>query len=199
MSLFINLLNLHSANKPLEDFFTEIVAYFFSLNKDILIAWLKHHSIITDDSYSNIKILTQQEYKRLVNHTQDSRPDIVVELSNGLKTDIVFIESKIGSVEGEGQLKRYAEILDSLPKENFRYRSLVYITREYEPKTSSKILYSSDYLFEVPLNVKFYQLRWFQFFSFLNKRITDTLAKEILMFMEVNRMAHTNQLSLLTY
>lgn len=68
MSLFKTLLNLHSANKPVEDFFTEIVAYFFSLNKDILIAWLKYNSIITDDSYTNIKISTQQKYKRLPHH-----------------------------------------------------------------------------------------------------------------------------------
>jgi hypothetical protein len=193
MSLFKNLLKLHSANQPLEDFFTEIIAYFFSLNKDVLIAWLKQNSIITDDSYTNIKISTQQKYKKLPHHTQDSRPDIVVEVSNSLNTHIIFIESKIGSVEGEDQLKRYAEILDSLP--TIKERSLIYITREYEPKNPSKILHSPSLPFKVPLNVKFHQLRWYQFYSFLNKCIIDILAKEILMFMEVNRMAHTNQLS----
>ncbi|BAY29844.1 hypothetical protein NIES2107_16880 [Nostoc carneum NIES-2107] len=196
MSLFKNLLNLHSATKPLEDFFTEIVAYFFSLNKDILIAWLKQNSIITDENYTNIKISTQQEYKRLQNHTQDSRPDIVVELSNSLDTHIIFIESKIGSVEAEDQLKRYAEILDSLQIKTLTQRSLIYITRDYDKKDSADILHSSDTKsFNVPLNVKFHQLRWYQFYSFLKNCITDTLVKEILMFMEVNRMAHTNQLS----
>jgi PD-(D/E)XK nuclease superfamily len=193
MSLFRKLLNLHSASQPLEDFFTEIVAYFFSTNKDILIAWLKHNSIITDESYTNIKISTQQEYKRLPNHKQDSRPDLVVELSNGIDTDIIFIESKIGSKEGEGQLKRYAEILDRLP--NFSCRNLIYITRDYEPKNYVEILHSSAPEFNVPLNVKFHQLRWYEFYSCLNKRIIDALGQEILMFMEVNRMAHTNQLS----
>ncbi|MBD2163921.1 PD-(D/E)XK nuclease family protein [Calothrix membranacea FACHB-236] len=188
MSLFRNLLKLHSANQPLEDFFTEIVAYFFSLNKDILISWLKQNSIITDENYTNIKISTQQEYKRLPNHTQDSRPDIVVELSNSVNTHIIFIESKIGSVEGEDQLKRYAEIL--YHQENFTDRSLIYITREYEQKNHSEILHS-----DLSSKVKFHQLRWYQFYSFLSKRIIDTFAKEILMFMEVNRMAHTNQLS----
>ncbi|MEH1891632.1 MAG: hypothetical protein V7K92_19985 [Nostoc sp.] len=96
MSLFTNLLNLHLANKPREDFFTEIVAYFFSLNNDILLGWLKHHSIISDQNYSSIKISTQQEHKRLESHTEDSRLDIVVELSTGLNTDVIFIESKIG-------------------------------------------------------------------------------------------------------
>ncbi|BAY65269.1 hypothetical protein NIES22_53720 [Calothrix brevissima NIES-22] len=194
MSLFKNLLSLHSATKPLEDFFTEIVAYFFSLNKDILITWLKQNSIITDENYTNIKISTQEEYKRLPNHTQDSRPDIVLELSNSVNTHIIFIESKIGSVEGEDQLKRYAEILDS--SKNFRDRSLIYITRDYDQKKSAEILHSSDpKSFNLPLNVKFYQLRWYEFYSFLNKRIIDILGQEILIFMEIQRMAHTNQLS----
>ncbi|MBC1218524.1 PD-(D/E)XK nuclease family protein, partial [Nostoc sp. UCD120] len=115
MSLFSNLLNLHSGNKPLEDFFTEIVAYFLSLNNGILIDWLKHHSIISDDNYSSIKISTQQEHKGLESHTEDSRLDIVVELSTGLNTDVIFIESKIGSTEIPGQLKKYADILSKLP------------------------------------------------------------------------------------
>ncbi|MDZ7961689.1 MAG: PD-(D/E)XK nuclease family protein [Aulosira sp. DedQUE10] len=115
MSLFRNLLNLHSGTKPLEDFFTEIVVYFLSLNNEILIDWLKHHSIISDNNYSNIKISTQQEHQALASHTEDSRLDIVVELSTGFKTDVIFIESKIGSTEGWGQLKKYADILSNLP------------------------------------------------------------------------------------
>ncbi|MHC5744789.1 MAG: PD-(D/E)XK nuclease family protein [Nostoc sp.] len=136
MSLFTNLLNLHSGNKPREDFFTEIVAYFLSLNKDILIDWLKHHSIISDDNYSSIKISTQQEHQALAIHTEDSRLDIVIELSTGLNTDVIFIESKIGSTEGWRQLEKYAEILSNLP--NVRHRILIYITRDYDPKEEIK-------------------------------------------------------------
>lgn len=123
MSLFTNLLNLHSVNKPREDFFTEIVAYFLSLNKDILIDWLKHHSIISDDNYSSIKISTQQEHQALASHPEDSRLDIVIELSIGLNTDVIFIESKIGSTEGWRQLEKYADILSNLP--NVRHRILI--------------------------------------------------------------------------
>lgn len=106
MSLFSNLLNLHSGSKPLEDFFTEIVAYFLSLNNGILLSWLKHHSIISDDNYSRIKISTQQKHKGLESHAEDSRLDIVVELSIGLNTDVIFIESKIGAKDGNNALKK---------------------------------------------------------------------------------------------
>ena len=136
MSLFTNLLNLHPAIKPREDFFTEIVAYFLSLNNDILVDWLKHHSILSDDNYSSIKISTQQEHKGLESHTEDSRLDIVVELSDGLNTDVIFIESKVGSKDGNNALRKYAEILSNLP--NVRHRILIYITRDYDPKEEIK-------------------------------------------------------------
>ncbi|MEH2201863.1 PD-(D/E)XK nuclease family protein [Nostoc sp.] len=199
MSLFSNLLNLHSGNKPLEDFFTEIVAYFLSLNKDILIDWLKHHSIISDDNYSSIKISTQQEHKGLESHTEDSRLDIVVELSTGLITDVIFIESKIGSSEGWQQLKKYADILSKLP--NVRHRILIYITRDYDPKEEIKQydcdpkLAIKEYCLELSPKINFFQLRWHQFYSFLEKRSFNILAQEILIFMRNNRMAHNNQLS----
>ncbi|MEH2075607.1 MAG: PD-(D/E)XK nuclease family protein [Nostoc sp.] len=170
MSLFSNLLNLHSGNKPLEDFFTEIVAYFLSLNNDILIDWLKHHSIISDDNYSSINISTQQEHKGLESHTEDSRLDIVVELSDGLNTDVIFIESKIGSRDGNNALKKYAEILSKL--KNVRHRILIYITRDYDPKDEIKTLTSN-----LEAKVNFYQLRWHQFYAHLQPHATDILAK----------------------
>ncbi|MDZ8095066.1 MAG: PD-(D/E)XK nuclease family protein [Nostoc sp. DedQUE05] len=197
--MFTNLLNLHSGNKPREDFFTEIVAYFLSWNKDILIGWLKHHSIINDDNYSSIKISTQQEHQALAIHTEDSRLDIVVELSTGLNTDVIFIESKIGSTEIPGQLKKYAEILSKLP--NVRHRILIYITRDYDPKEEIK-QYDCDpksaikeYCLELSPKINFFQLRWYQFYSFLKERASDILSQEILIFMRNNRMSHTNQFS----
>lgn len=188
MSLFTNLLNLHLAIKPREDFFTEIVAYFLSLNNDILLDWLKHHSIISDDNYSSIKISTQQEHKKLENHPDDSRLDIAVELSTGLNTDVIFIESKIGDKDGNNALRKYADILSNLP--NVRHRILIYITRDYDPKEEIK-----KYCLELSPKINFFQLRWYQFYSFLEKRAFDILAKEILIFMRENGMSHTNQFS----
>ncbi len=199
MSLFTNLLNLHLGNKPREDFFTEIVAYFLSLNNDILLGWLKHHLIISDDNYSSIKISTQQEHQALAIHTEDSKLDIVVELSTGLNTDVIFIESKIGSTEIPGQLEKYAEILSNLP--NVRHRILVYITRDYDPKDELK-QYDYDpkpaikeYCLDLSPKVNFFQLRWYQFYSFLKERTSDILAQEILIFMRNNKMSQNNQFS----
>ncbi|MFS0514303.1 PD-(D/E)XK nuclease family protein [Nostoc sp. UIC 10607] len=188
MSLFSNLLNLHSGSKPLEDFFTEIVAYFLSLNNDILVDWLKHHSIISDDNYSSVKISTQQEHKGLESHTEDSRLDIVVELSTGLNTDVIFIESKIGAKDGNNALKKYAEILSNLP--NVRHRILIYITRDYDPKEEIKTP-----AFNLEPKISFYQLRWHQFYARLQQHPTDILVQEILIFMRKNGMSHINQFS----
>ncbi|MHC5718361.1 MAG: PD-(D/E)XK nuclease family protein [Nostoc sp.] len=188
MSLFTNLLNLHSAIKPREDFFTEIVAYFLSLNNDILLDWLKHHSIISDDNYSSIKISTQQEHKKLEGHQDDSRLDIAVELSTGLNTDAIFIESKIGAKDGNNALRKYADILSNLP--NVRHRILIYITRDYDPKEEIK-----KYCLDLSPKVNFFQLRWYQFYSFLKERAFNILAQEILIFMRNNRMSHNNQFS----
>ncbi|MCC5657885.1 PD-(D/E)XK nuclease family protein [Nostoc sp. XA010] len=188
MSLFTNLLNLHSPSKPREDFFTEIVAYFLSLNNDILLGWLKHHSIISDDNYSSIKISTQQEHKGLERHTEDSRLDIVVELSTGLSTDVIFIESKIGAKDGNNALKKYADILSNLP--NIRHRILIYITRDYDSKEEIKTP-----AFNLEPKVSFYQLRWHQFYAYLQQYATDILVQEILIFMRKNGMSHTNQFS----
>ncbi|MEH2232563.1 MAG: PD-(D/E)XK nuclease family protein [Nostoc sp.] len=199
MSLFTNLLNLHSGNKPREDFFTEIVAYFLSLNNDILIDWLKHHSIISDDNYSSIKISTQQEHQALAGHSEDSRFDIVVELSNGLSTDVIFIESKIGAKDGNNALKKYADILSNLP--NVRHRILIYITRDYDPKEEIK-QYDCDpkpaikeYCLELSPKINFFQLRWYEFYNLLKERTSDILAQEILIFMRKNGMSQINQFS----
>ncbi|BAY15164.1 hypothetical protein NIES21_09790 [Anabaenopsis circularis NIES-21] len=188
MSLFTNLLNLHSGSKPLEDFFTEIVAYFFSIHQDLLIAWLQQNLIIGDKSYSRITITTQKEHQGLESHTADSRFDILIELSNGLDTDVIIIESKIGSTDGNNALKRYVEILSSLP--NVNQRILLYITRNYDPQEEIKTFASKQ-----KTTVNFHQLRWYQFYSFLDKHGSDTLAQEILTFMRSNQMAGKNQFS----
>lgn len=185
MSLFNNLLNLHSGIRPVEDLFTEVVAYFLDINTDILLDWLKHHAIINEENYHSINISTQKYYEPLEHHHQGSKPDIVIELANDTTTDVIFIESKIGSTEGWEQLKRYAEILSNLSYPQRRF--LIYITRDYDPKEAKNII--SD------AKLNFYQLRWYQFYSYLTKKSDDILAKEILNFMGLHGMSHTNQIS----
>jgi PD-(D/E)XK nuclease superfamily len=188
MSLFSRLLKLHNGNTPLEDFFTELVAYLFSTNKEILYAWLKNLELINTDADLDAFISTQQTFERLSHHFSDSRPDIIIELVDGNNRDIIFIESKIGSSEGCNQLQRYAEILDKLP--GFRHKFLIYITRDFEPKERENIFQEIS-----SSEVHFKQIRWHQFYQFLKTQTDTMLVEEIIKFMQEHHMAHNNQFS----
>ncbi|HEY9664092.1 MAG TPA: hypothetical protein V6C65_37045, partial [Allocoleopsis sp.] len=62
MALFSRLLNLNTGNIPLEDFFTELVAYLFSVNKEILYAWLKDLSLLDTNAALESYVSTQTEF-----------------------------------------------------------------------------------------------------------------------------------------
>ncbi|PSN12467.1 hypothetical protein C7293_20025 [filamentous cyanobacterium CCT1] len=187
MALFKQLLKLHQGNIPLEDFFTEIIAYFLGKNKEILFSWLRYSHILDLGDYLGIDITTQKTYKHPV-RGDEKRPDIVIELADGDSQDIIFIESKVGSPEGYNQLSDYAEILHSLP--GFRYQILVYITRDFDPKKEFVVFQN------IPnSNVTFKQLRWHQFYQFLSAQKNSEFAQEIITFMQEYRMAQSNQFS----
>ena len=155
MGLFSRLLNFQAGSIPLEDFFTEIVAALFSSEQDLLYAWLQHINIFDLETNSNTDIFTQQSFAALENHDRSSRPDIVIELVGDSFQDIIFIENKVGSSEGENQLRNYAEILAKMS--NYRHKVLIYITRDFEPKDESDILKNVT-----QQTIKFKQLRWYQ-------------------------------------
>lgn len=185
MSLFSRLLNLNTGSIPLEDFFTEIVAYLFESDKVLLLEWINHLSLFETDNFAEISIDTQRSYSRLDNHFSDSRPDMVIELSSETQTSTIFIESKVGSSEGFEQLSRYAEILSTL--NGLQNKVVLYITRDYDPKDAETVLRrvpGSDVLFK--------QLRWYEFFLFLKVRNENNLVQEVLSFMEKYRMARNN-------
>ncbi|NMF86032.1 PD-(D/E)XK nuclease family protein [Nodosilinea sp. P-1105] len=185
MALFKQLLRLHKGNVPLEDFFTEIVAYFLSENRDILFSWLEYSHILESGNYAGANIATQKTYKHPI-RGDEKRPDIVIKLSNGESHDLIFIESKVGSSEGYNQLSDYAEILNSLP--GYRHKALIYITRDFDPKEEAKILEN------IPVSpVKFSQLRWHQFYQFLATQTDSEIKQEIIIFMQEHRMAQSNQ------
>ena len=189
MSLFSRLLNLHAnGSKPLEDFFTELVAYLFNTNKDILYAWLEH--IDPKANYSEAHISTQQYFEPLPHHNNvGSRPDIVIELLDGNTRDIIFIESKVGAKTGYKQLERYADILNELP--GYRHKSLLYVTRDFDPKDEKVDVFVNIHT----TNLRFQQLQWHQFHRFLKSQPDLTLVREITLFMERYQMAHNNQFS----
>ncbi|MGG6295495.1 PD-(D/E)XK nuclease family protein [Leptolyngbya sp. AN02str] len=187
-SLFSRLLSLNTGRIPLEDFFTELVAYLFSQNKEILYAWLQALKLIDATACFDAHVFTQQEFKRLDNHDSESRPDILIKLIGKSGQSMIFVESKIGSHEGHEQLSRYAEILDSFA--GFHQSVLIYITRDFEPKNKSDIFKNIP---ESP--VQFKQARWHQFYQFLKPWSKTALVPEIIAFMDENRMARNNQFS----
>jgi len=188
MSLFSRLLNLNTSSIPLEDFFTEVVAYLFSTNKEILYAWIEHLNLLDTNTYLDAHVSTQRAFKPLDFHIAGSRPDILIELVDESNHDIIFVESKIGSQEGEKQLSKYAQILHDLPES--RHKFLVYITRDFDPKDESVILQKNS-----SSNVQFKQLRWHHFYQFLQSYIDIMLVQEITTFMQEYRMAQNNQFS----
>ncbi|MGB3311063.1 MAG: PD-(D/E)XK nuclease family protein [Nodosilinea sp.] len=187
MALFRQLLRLHKGNIPLEDFFTEIVAYFLSENKDILLTWLKYSHILESGDCIGADLATQKTYKHPVTG-DEKRPDVVIELSNKSGYDLIFIESKVGSSEGYNQLSAYAEILESLP--GYQQKFLIYITRRFDPKEKTKVFKNIS-----EPTVKFRQLRWHKFYQFLTSQENSELKQEIILFMQEYYMAKSNQFS----
>jgi len=185
VALFSRLFKL---NTGLEDFFTELVAYLFSTDKEILYAWLKNLNLLETNIYSDAYVSTQRVFEPRDVHRLASRPDILIELVDTKSRSLIFIESKIGSQEGEEQLSRYAEILHGLP--GFQHKFLLYITRDFDPKDQVDVFKNIS-----QSTVQFKQLRWHQFYRFLKSQADTMLVQEILTFMEESRMAHNNQFS----
>lgn len=189
MSIFKDLLDLNPNKIPLEDFFTEIFTYIIKSDGSLLSKWLNHFAI-SNLKFDEFYVSTQESFDALDTHVSGSRPDIFVELSNNLENELIFVECKIGSEEGDHQLQRYAEHLDGI--EHINKRTLVYITRDFDSKSQS-------YIFENCKNVNdltFVQLRWHQVYQFLleyNEVSNNLLITEALIFMEENSLSGSNR------
>ncbi len=188
VALFSRLLNLNTGSIPLEDFFTELIAYLFSTDKEILYSWLKNLNLLDINIDLDAYVSTQREFEPLDDHRLASRPDILIELVDTKSRSIIFVESKIGSHEGYEQLSRYAEILHEIS--GFQHKFLLYITRDFEPKDQEDIFKNIS-----QSTVQFKQLRWHQFYRFLQSQADTMLVQEIMTFMDEYRMAHNNQFS----
>lgn len=182
-SLFKSLFKLQLRNsiKPKEDFLTEIFAHCLKDNRDLLSNFLKAFGIHEGD-FNNVKITTQYTLSALENHDSASRPDIAIFLDNR----VIFIENKIDSREGYDQLKRYAEHLDqfSLPK------TLVYITRDYDPKNDEQILKDCQ-----DNDLLFVQKRWFDIYVLLQKYTSQPIITQLLTFMKELGLSSSKQFS----
>lgn len=189
MSIFKNLLDLNPNKIPLEDFFTEIFAYLLKLDSDLLDKWLQHFNI-SNIVFNDFHVSTQESFVALDNHLSGSRPDIFIELSNKTKNELIFIECKIGSQEGNYQLQRYAEHLDGIKHTDRKY--LIYITRDFDSKDQEYVFENCNNL----TNLAFIQLRWYQCYQFLlgySEHTSNLLIKETLAFMEENGLSGSNR------
>jgi len=161
-----------------EDFFTEIFAHLLLSNYNVFIEFLlvfELSDIVPDNDHY---IRTQLQF-------DGSRPDITIQLFDGDRSDLLFIENKIDSPEGFHQLKKYAKELSGHP--NVTQATLVYITRDYDKKDEKDIC---------PLDKpEFKQFRWHEVYRFLEKYKEDSLVVETLKFMEANNMARNNLFS----
>lgn len=184
MALFDQLLRLHVGARPEEDFFTEVVAGLAQHDAELLGLWLETAGV-RGAAGKSAEVVTQRRYEALAScgHEQDSIVDMVVRLhdpTGEAPSDLVFVESKLGSGEGASQLQRYAEHLAREPISGCRW--LVYVTREYDPKAAQPVE-----------GVHFLQTRWHQFYRVLKGRSRQPLRDETLRFMETHRMAQGNR------
>lgn len=194
-SLLGRLLPLFSGPRRVEDLFTEAVARLFERRPELCLSWLDDLDLITPVSGEDqryIRVTTQKSFVALDEHGSGSRPDLIVEVHHGVEDaelessmDVVMLESKIGSFEGQDQLKRYAEHLDRMTGMR---KILVYITRAYDPKEKGKILAGTQ-------SVEFCQPRWHDFYKFLHTVEKDVLVEEVMLFMEEQRMARSYRFS----
>lgn len=191
-SLLGRLLRLFPESVPLEDLFTEAVARLFEARPRLCLDWLEEVGLLTRAGQEYIRVTSQRKFVALEHHDTDSRPDLMIEVyrssaeetvEDGAVADVVMIESKIGSREGLEQLRRYAEHLEGMT--DFSSKVLVYITRGHDPKDSGEIL--SD----LSGDISFKQLRWHDFYRFLQTVEKDALVEEVMAFMEEQGMARS--------
>ena len=183
MSLFGKLLQLHSdEHRRLEDYHTEIVAHVLASDPELTLRWLQELGVTELREADEIAVSTQQEFKPIAGlHNSGSKPDITIRVTKGSRIEVVFIESKVGSEESPGQLTKYMDQLRDLPGVN--QRSLVFITRDYEPKEDL-----SDE------TVRFFPpVRWSDFYRFLGLQSPTDTIRELLKFMKENNMSQSNR------
>lgn len=189
MSLFAQLQSLYRPDRFLfEDFHTEIVAQVLRNSTVLTLEWLRGIGATDLANADHVNIDTQETFLALAGHSTASRPDITIRLVSGARKELVFVESKQDSVQGDDQLQRYADHLHAAQnREDLVQVSLVFITRDYE--SAEKPLWRNE-----PLQWNFQRTRWFQFYRYLKAHVNgDGLANQLKLFMEENRMSLGNQ------
>ncbi len=158
----------NEGKKPLEDFTTEAFASVLKLDR----TFLEHFCDSINIPKSNYVISTQIHYKTTDN--LDCYIDLVLES----KDYICFIENKVNSKEGDSQLSKYQEILQSNFLEKRRF--LRYCTKYREEKIIN--------------NIDFLQYTWHQVAS-LAQPPTNSITHSFYTFLKFHGMANNHSLT----
>jgi len=157
-----------------EDFLTEIFAEALqdeALLKSFCVTFLQ----LDIESLEQAKVTTQLTFPKLPGHTTDSRPDCVIEFRRKSGKAVIFIESKLGSGEGQDQLARYAEHLAFFKSRGYE-TYLLYLTQYFDPKEERTI-------FAKGVTARFLAYRWYQVYEWLNRH-RDVYTCKVLEYME---------------
>lgn len=186
MSLFSEIRRLCMAgNQQTEDTLTEIVAVVLRNNHELARQWLEKLGIPGGHEAHIHSIETQYRVPGLPDHQTDSRIDLVIRFSTQEGSRVAFVESKVDSGQGDGQLQRYAELLQEECRQYAANGDLVFITKVFEQAGKPSV---NGWGFS------FHRSRWFQFYNILKSRSSsDGLEKQLMLFMEENHMSVGNQ------
>lgn len=171
MNIYSRLLKLYRTNShktPKEDFTTEILVGIFDKYPSLLQDYVNDFLKIEGE---NFKVFSQGCYT--LESSNDCRVDIVIE--NDEK--IIFIENKVDSSEGEGQLEKYSNFLTSLSKKEGH---LFYCTKKIEEKEKN-----------IP---NFKQFRWKDIYDYYkNKESEIEIIIDFLDFLEEEGIVMTKK------
>ena len=146
--MFARLLPRSGGPRKIENLFTEVVAWLFERRPDLCIDWLRENRSdalehAAGGEEPRVGVRTQKWIGELEHHRSASLLDLLIEArwtasesSDSEISNAVLVESKIGSREGERQLRRLAEHLEQM--EGYAKKTLLYITRGYDPKEEAR-------------------------------------------------------------
>jgi len=168
-NLFSKLLRLYRSNLvrvPVEDFITEIFAGVLSSDQELL-----------DDYINNFLAI---DGKRFTAKTQVSYPkhNSIIDMVFENEDTIIFIENKVGSTEGTGQLEKYSLILGTLTKHSY----LVYCTKYVEKKNKE--------IYEKNSGGLFIQCRWAEIHDYLANNTESQISDLFINFMEQEKLSN---------
>lgn len=190
MSLFQSLRALYRPDRfMLEDFHTEIVARVLQNSPKLAFTWLQSIGATTlDETKAKITVRPQQAFPALADHDRASRVDLTIRLRSKDRSEVIFIESKVGSDEGPKQLQHYADHLSLVCEdEDVTQGRLVYVTRDFEAVRKPQFGNSVKCCFVEPT-------RWFRFYQQLSLHSRgDALSDELRSFMKENNMSLGNR------